>query len=79
MIVHQILSRIFHSYKIRRGPKLEGYAFANFGYSSGTEGESRHEMENSSWVSFKNGLVRSLCVEERSDPTTFGLVPIPPC
>ena len=22
--------------KIRRGPKLEGYAFANFGYSSGT-------------------------------------------
>ena len=30
--------------KIRRGPKLEGYAFTNFGYSSGTEGESRHEM-----------------------------------
>ena len=29
--------------KIRRGPKLEGYAFANFGYSSGTEGKSRHE------------------------------------
>ena len=25
--------------KIRRGPKLEGDAFANFGYSSGTEGE----------------------------------------
>ena len=31
--------------KIRRGPKLEGYAFANFGYSSGTVGESRHEMK----------------------------------
>ena len=28
-------------HKIRRGPKSEGYAFANFGYSSGTEGESR--------------------------------------
>ena len=25
--------------KIRRGPKLEGCAFANFGNSSGTEGE----------------------------------------
>ena len=37
-------------YKIRRGPKLEGYAFANFGYSSGTEGELRHEMKNSCWV-----------------------------
>ena len=23
------------------GPKLEGYAFGNFGYSSGTEGKSR--------------------------------------
>ena len=30
--------------KIRRGPKLEGYAFANFGYSSETDGESPHEM-----------------------------------
>ena len=30
--------------KIRRGPKLEGYAFANFGYSSGTEGESPCEV-----------------------------------
>ena len=30
--------------KIRRGPKLEGCAFTNFGNSSGTEGESRHEM-----------------------------------
>ena len=35
----------FHiSLKIRRGPKLEGYAFANFGYSSGTEGESPCEV-----------------------------------
>ena len=33
-------------YKIRRGPKLEGYAFANFGYSSETDGESHHEMAN---------------------------------
>ena len=32
------------SSKIRRGPKLEGYAFANFGYSSETDGESHHEM-----------------------------------
>ena len=31
-------------YKIHRGPKLEGCAFANFGNSSGTEGESRHEI-----------------------------------
>ena len=30
--------------KIRRGPKLEGCVFTNFGNSSGTEGESRHEM-----------------------------------
>merc|ERR1712004_664854 len=35
--------------KIRRGPKLEGYAFANFGYSSETDGESHHEMGNSFW------------------------------
>ena len=33
----------FHAKKIRRGPKLEGCAFTNFGNSSGTEGESRHE------------------------------------
>ena len=39
--------------KIRRGPKLEGYAFANFGYSSETEGESGHKMGNSFWDSFK--------------------------
>jgi len=32
-------SNIFVLLKIRRGPKLEGCAFANFGYSSGTEGE----------------------------------------
>ena len=32
--------------KIRRGPKLEGYAFANFGYSSETDGESQHKMGN---------------------------------
>ena len=32
--------------KIRRGPKLEGYAFANFGYSSETAGEAHHEMGN---------------------------------
>ena len=37
--------------KIRRGPKLEGYAFANFGNSSGTEGEAAEakrseKMEN---------------------------------
>ena len=40
-----------HAKKIRRGPKLEGYAFANFGNSSGTEGEAaeakkREKMEN---------------------------------
>ena len=65
-IFHQILY-----YKIRRGPKLEGYVFANFGYSSGTEGESRHEMGNSCWVSFKTGLYfRSLRAEERSNPIT---------
>ena len=27
------------NFKIRRGPKLEGYAFANFGYSSETDGK----------------------------------------
>ena len=30
---------------------MEGYAFANFGYSSETDGESHHEMVNSFWVS----------------------------
>ena len=29
--------------KIRRGPKLEGFAFANFGNSSGTEGATSGE------------------------------------
>ena len=59
---------------------MEGYAFANFGYSSGTEGESRHEMGNSCWVSFKTSLYfRSLRVEERSDQITSGLVPVSLC
>ena len=37
---------IFVLLKIRRGPKLEGCAFANFGYSSGTEGEPNQKREN---------------------------------
>ena len=36
-------SGLFDFQKIRRGPKLEGCAFANFGNSSETEWESRHE------------------------------------
>ena len=35
----------FFSFKIRRGPKLEGCAFANFGNSSGTEGEPSQKIE----------------------------------
>ena len=31
--------------KIRRGPKLEGCTFANFGNSSGTEGEPSQKRE----------------------------------
>ena len=31
--------------KIRRGPKLEGCAFAKFGNSSGTEGEPSQKRE----------------------------------
>ena len=31
--------------KIRRGPKLEGCIFANFGNSSGTEGEPSQKRE----------------------------------
>ena len=31
--------------KIRRGPKLEGCAFANFGNSSGTEGEPSQKRD----------------------------------
>ena len=31
--------------KIRRGPKLEGCAFAKFGNSSGTEGEPSQKKE----------------------------------
>ena len=48
----QVNSNLLGTIKIRRGPKLEGYAFANFGYSSETDGESHHEMGNSFWVSF---------------------------
>ena len=43
-------------YKIHRGPKLEGCAFANFGNSSGTEGESRH---NINWKIGVNKLLLS--------------------
>ena len=32
-------TRASTSLKILRGPKLEGYAFANFGYSSETDGK----------------------------------------
>ena len=35
----------FHSPKIRRGPKLEGCAFANFGNLSGTEEEPSQKRE----------------------------------
>ena len=59
--------------KIRRGPKLESDAFANFGYSSGTEGESRRFSSGLSVL--RGGQIRlfpvkfrSLCVEKRSDP-----------
>ena len=31
--------------KIRRGPKLEGYAFVNFGNSSGTQEEPSQKRE----------------------------------
>ena len=49
--------------KIRRGPKLEGYAFANFGYSSGTEGKSHHEknkekIAKGQWIAKKEGVGR---------------------
>ena len=47
--------------KIRRGPKLEGDAFTNFGYSSGTVGESRHENWFSSGLSvLRRGKIRPL-------------------
>ena len=39
-----LMTLFLYQRKIRRGPKLEGCAFTNFGNSSGTEGESRHEM-----------------------------------
>ena len=42
--------------KIHRGPKLEGCAFANFVNSSGTEGESRHEIN---WKIGANKLLLS--------------------
>ena len=37
--------QLFIFAKIRRGPKLEGYAFANFGNSSGTEEEPSQKRE----------------------------------
>ena len=33
----------------RRGPKLEGCAFANFGNSSGTEEEPSQKREKNGW------------------------------
>ena len=39
-----LMTLFLYQRKIRRGPKLEGCAFTNFGNSSGTEGESRHAM-----------------------------------
>ena len=39
----------FWRFKIRRGPKLEGRAFANFGNSSGIEGKPSQKRE-------KNGV-----------------------
>ena len=57
-IVHAHFIKIgFIWLKIRRGPKLEGSAFANFGYSSETERKSRFKMGNSCGVSLKTGLV----------------------
>ena len=38
--------RLFTNKKIRRGPKLEGYAFANFEYSSETDEESLLRIKN---------------------------------
>ena len=44
--------------KIRRGPKLEGYAFVNFGNSSGTEEEPSQKRE-------KNGGKRKIIMLPR--------------
>ena len=50
--------------KIRRGPKLEGCAFVNFGNSSGTEGEPSQKRE-------KNGEKKKnnqCCRDRESNP-----------
>ena len=50
--------------KIRRGPKLEGCAFANFGNSSGTEGEPSQKREKNGGKKKNN----QCCRERESNP-----------
>ena len=45
MFIHEIAFINCNSLKIRRGPKLEGCAFVNFGNSSGTEEEPSQKRE----------------------------------
>ena len=46
LILLKNLRNVKYLKKIRRGPKLEGYAYANFGYSSETDGESLLRIKN---------------------------------
>ena len=50
--------------KIRRGPKLEGCAFANFGNSSVTEGELSQKRERNGGKKKKN----QCCLDRESNP-----------
>ena len=52
------------SKKIRRGPKLEGCAFVNFGNSSGTEEEPSQKREKNGGKKKKN----QCCLDRESNP-----------
>ena len=43
--------------KIRRGPKLEGCTFANFGNSSGTQGEPSQKREKNGGKKKKKSML----------------------
>ena len=50
-----MLASLVKMQKIRRGPKLEGCAFANFGNSSGTEGATLRDCHFSVLLQLRQG------------------------
>ena len=57
--------------KIRRGPKLEGCAFTNFGNSSGTEEESRVSAQRHTYAHNLKGILKSRQIGTFTVETSF--------